>query len=63
MYLNDLDVRFNLRLSRKQMDFLIEMSGSYGLSPSAFVRMLIDNYMVMGVDSHEDEQAFLDGQL
>lgn len=63
MYLNDLDVRFNLRLSRKQMDFLIEISNSYGLSPSAFVRMLIDNYMVMGVDSHEDEQTILDGQL
>lgn len=63
MYLKDLDVKINLRLSNEQMDFLIKMSELYGVSVSAFLRMMIDKYIVMGVDSHEDEQTILDGQL
>lgn len=63
MYLKDLDVKINLRLSSEQMDFLIKMSELYGVSVSAFLRMMIDKYMVMGDDSHEDEQTFLDSQL
>lgn len=63
MYLKDLDIKINLRLSSEQMDFLIKMSELYGVSVSAFLRMMIDKYMVMGDDSHEDEQTFLDSQL
>lgn len=63
MYLKDLDVRITLRLSQEQMDFLIEMSELYNVSPSAFLRMMIDKYMIMGEDSHEDEQTILDNKL
>lgn len=63
MYLKDLDIRLTLRLSRKQMDFFVEMSEVYNVSPSAFLRMMIDKYMIMGEDSHEDEQAIFDDKL
>lgn len=63
MYLKDLDIKINLRLSREQMDFLIEMSELYNVSVSAFLRMMIDKYMVMGEDSHEDEQTIFDSKL
>lgn len=63
MYLKDLEIKINLRLSREQMDFLIKMSDMYGVSVSAFLRMMIDKYMVMGEDSHEDEQTILDDKL
>lgn len=70
MYLNDLSVRFNLRLTQEQFDFLVELSGMYNVSPSALVRMFIDQYRVTyysqkegGVDSHEDEQTFFDDKL
>lgn len=63
MYLKDLEIKINLRLSREQMDFLIEMSGLYNVSVSAFLRMMIDKYMIMGEDSHEDEQAIFDDKL
>lgn len=63
MYLKDLDIKINLRLSSEQMNFLIKMSELYGVSVSAFLRMMIDKYRLMGDDSHEDEQTFLDCQL
>lgn len=70
MYLNDLSVRFNLRLTQEQFDFLVELSGVYNVSPSALVRMFIDQYRVAynsqkerEVDSHEDEQTFFDDKL
>ncbi len=70
MYLNDLSVRFNLRLTQEQFNFLAELSGVYNVSPSALVRMFIDQYRITynsqkesGVDSHEDEQTFLNHKL
>lgn len=66
MYLNDLTVRFNLRLNPAQMKFLVDMSGIYGVSPSAYLRTVIDSMMIQangGNDSHEDEQAIFDSEL
>jgi hypothetical protein len=65
MYLNNLDVRMTLRLSQQQMDFVTKMSGEYSISPSEYLRMLINWNMSMcnKGDSHEDEQTFFDRQL
>lgn len=64
LYLNNLDIRLTLRLSREQMDFLTKMADCFGVTPSAFLRMIIDTYRVLDKgDSHEDEQTFLNDKL
>ncbi len=70
MYLGNLDKCMRVRLTSEQFDFLIELSGLYNVSPSALVRMFIDQYRITynlqnesGVDSHEDEQTFLNHKL
>lgn len=64
LYLNNLSEVIKLRLTPEQKEFCIVMSDRYGITPSAFLRMLIDTYRVLDKgDSHEDEQTFFDSQL
>jgi hypothetical protein len=65
MYLNNLNEGMRLRMTLEQKNFIIEMSGKYGISPSEYMRMLINWNMSMCSkgDSHEDEQTFFDGEL
>lgn len=69
MYLGNLDKCMRIRLTSDQFDFLIELSGIYNVSPSALVRMFIDQYRVTynsqreKGDSHEDEQTIFDNKL
>lgn len=63
MYLNNLSVRLTLRLSSEQMDFIVERANEFNVTPSVFLRMMIDSYMIKWGDSHEDEQAILDREL
>lgn len=64
MYLNNLSEVIKLRLTPEQKDFCIRMADCYGVTPSAFLRMIIDTYRVLDKgDSHEDEQTFLNNKL
>lgn len=63
---NKYDVRLNLRLSRRQMDFVIEHGNMLAMSPSEYIRALIDTMAVKvntGDSTNEDEQADFNNQL
>lgn len=42
----DLTQRFNLRLTDEQWKFICDMSESFGVSPSSYMRILITSVMV-----------------
>ena len=63
MYLNNLDERIILRLTLSQKQFCIDKAQEFNVTPSAFIRMMIDSYMIKWGDSHEDEQTILDREL
>jgi uncharacterized protein (DUF1778 family) len=45
MYLKDKKQRITLRLNKSQFDCVAESSATLGISPSDFIRMLVNSYM------------------
>jgi hypothetical protein len=65
MYLNNLTESMRLRMTPEQKVFIIEMSGKFGLSPSEYLRMLINSNMSKLLEgaSREDEQTIFNDKL
>jgi predicted DNA binding CopG/RHH family protein len=63
--MKNLDIRMTLRLSNEQMDFISKMGKSYGLSPSEYLRMLINCNMsnFVGGSCNEDKQTIFNDKL
>lgn len=54
MYLNDKTNRITLRLSDNQFAFVKQSADMLGVSPSEFLRMVINSTMAMSLVSRED---------
>ena len=69
MYLNDKTNRITLRLNDNQFAFVKQSSDMLGVSPSEFLRMVINSTMAMSLVSREDgdrrenEKANINNQL
>ena len=66
MNLGNLNKCMRIRLTEEQMKHVCDLSEIYNMSPSAYVRTLIDVNMIMcnkGDSLNEDEQTFLDCKL
>lgn len=61
LYKNNFNRSFHLRLSDKQMDFVIKQSQKLCMSPSEFIRGLIDSIAIKchieEGELHEDNQT------
>lgn len=54
MYLNDKTNRITLRLNDNQFAFVKQSAEMLGVSPSEFLRMVINSTMAMSLVSRED---------
>lgn len=66
MNLGNLVKCMRIRLSDEQMKHIYEMSRLYNISPSAYVRLLIDMNIIMcnkGDSENENEQALFNSEL
>lgn len=54
MYLNDKTNRITLRLNDNQFVFVQQSADMLGVSPSEFLRMVINSTMAMSLVSRED---------
>lgn len=54
MYLNDKTNRITLRLNDNQFAFVKQSADMLGVSPSEFLRMVINSTMAMSLVSRED---------
>lgn len=54
MYLNDKTNRITLRLNENQFAFVKQSADMLGVSPSEFLRMVINSTMAMSLVSRED---------
>lgn len=59
MYLKDKDYQLNVRLNEQQRLFIQRLSSLYGVTPSKFVRMVIER-MICEVGEHENKKADID---
>lgn len=55
MYQKDKDCRITLRLNRQQFDFVKRSADQYDVSPSDFLRMVINSTM-FGFQVEEEEE-------
>lgn len=55
MYQKDKDCRITLRLNRQQFDFVKRSADQYDVSPSDFLRMVINSTM-FGFQAEEEEE-------
>ena len=53
MYTNDKVQRITLRLNESQFEFVKMQAETLGVSPSEFLRMVINSAMVMSSKAHE----------
>lgn len=68
MYTKDKSNRITLRLNESQFDFVRRSAERYGVSPSDFLRMVINSTMFAAADREEgqrreNEQASGDNKL
>ena len=61
----NLDCIMRIRMSQEEFEFVVSQSEIWGITPSAYIRKMIDSLMVIGrgQDSHEDEQANINDKL
>lgn len=53
-YGNNYNHRLSLRLSDVQMDFILEVSKELGVSPSEYIRMLLNTVASKKVGTHSE---------
>lgn len=66
MYTKDKSNRITLRLNDEQFDFVKRSADRYGVSPSEFLRMVVNSTMFTaqeGVERRENEQTNIDNKF
>ena len=66
MYTKDKSNRITLRLNDEQFDFVKRSADRYGVSPSEFLRMVVNSTMFTaqeGVERRETEQTNIDNKF
>ena len=64
MYTKDKKARITLRLSEKQMNFVVHNSDKFKVCPSDYLRMIINQQMAREeCKRRENEQANINNQL
>lgn len=66
MYTKDKSHRITLRLNEEQFEFVKESADRYDVSPSEFLRMVVNSTMFTakeGVERRENEQASSNNQF
>ena len=58
MYTKDKNNRITLRLNDRQMEYVVNKSETFKISPSDFLRMIITQNMGMEVKRRENEQTY-----